>query len=411
MSELDNFISNNPNSQVEVKEDKIKINKPWNDDSFQLIISSSENLTLLDNIILVDYLEAIYHKANKYIEFIYFPRKTSEKILQRNFSFNYDDDIFRCYFQNSSKTLELIAKAFKPIKPPSETNYRGLRIFKDFFTVDDQPEFVKEFFQNSQPYSFYVEGNLDKYENDFSYLLTLLNFYIEYFDRKSPKIILYRQEKNTNNYKIPCFTQSGNAFPNIINATKMDLTVLETLDVARKTDDVRLKFIFYFQVLEYCTYYYLDNNIKKDLDQILKRPDINSKSTQYTKAILEKLQDHFYRLKDDSLKMDKTINDYLTIDDIKLELKENINFFCEDINFDGGLVITKLFSKPEDINNTSSLLSTVRKNIEKIRNVLVHLREQRENKVILPNPDNDKRLLPYLYVIKRMAENIALQYQ
>jgi hypothetical protein len=57
------------------------------------------------------------------------------------------------------------------------------------------------------------------------------------------------------------------------------------------------------------------------------------------------------------------------------------------------------------------MLSTIRKNIERIRNVLVHLREQRENKVILPTPDNDKKLLPYLYLIKRIAEKIAIQYE
>jgi RNA-binding protein YlmH len=58
-----------------------------------------------------------------------------------------------------------------------------------------------------------------------------------------------------------------------------------------------------------------------------------------------------------------------------------------------------------------NLLSTIRKNIERIRNVLVHLREQRENRVILPTPNNDNKLTPYLFIIKRIAEKMATQFE
>ena len=98
--------------------------------------------------------------------------------------------------------------------------------------------------------------------------------------------------------------------------------------------------------------------------------------------------------------MAKTISTFCDIDDIKLELSENIEFFCKDINFDGGLKIPKLFNDKEGLKTiTNNTLITIRSNIEKIRNVLVHLRESRENKVILPTNDNDKLLLPYLYIL------------
>ena len=154
------------------------------------------------------------------------------------------------------------------------------------------------------------------------------------------------------------------------------------------------------------------NNIKKELNNILKRPDINSKSKEYTRNILENLQDHFNKYRNDSDKMEKIFTEYIAYDDIILELLENGDYFCKEVEFDGGLIIKKLFNKPEEIENSNdNMLSTIRKNIERIRNVLVHLREQRENKVILPTPDNDKKLLPYLYLIKRIAEKIAIQYE
>ena len=51
-----------------------------------------------------------------------------------------------------------------------------------------------------------------------------------------------------------------------------------------------------------------------------------------------------------------------------------------------------------------------RERLEKIRNVLVHARESRENCVILPSEENDNKLLPYLCLIRRIAETIAFRY-
>ena len=50
-------------------------------------------------------------------------------------------------------------------------------------------------------------------------------------------------------------------------------------------------------------------------------------------------------------------------------------------------------------------------NITKIRNVIVHLRESRENTVILPTEKNNIYLLPYLYLLRRIAEKVAIQFE
>ena len=60
---------------------------------------------------------------------------------------------------------------------------------------------------------------------------------------------------------------------------------------------------------------------------------------------------------------------------------------------------------------SDTILNQVRLNIEKIRNVLVHLRESRENKVILPTEHNDQLLTPYLFVLRRIAEKVAMQFE
>ncbi|NHM08363.1 hypothetical protein G4D82_14130 [Flavobacterium sp. CYK-4] len=412
MKQLQHFSKNNPYSKVEEETKHIKISRPWDDDTFIILLDKSDDLKALDKVKLVDYLVAIYHFEEGLLEFIFAPVETDLEILERKFEFNFQGKTYDCYFDKSSKALELIGTGFQQTKSSTKTNYRELRMYNDFYTLDEQPEFIKEFYKGCEAYSFYIKGDFSMLENDFSYFLRLLNFYMEYFDRETPKIILHRKETIKDEFKIPCLTGEVNKFPASINAHNIELTVLETIDVAHKTDDIRLQFIFYYQVLEYCTYYFLDTTIKKELNQILKKPDINSKSKEYTKSIIDKLQDHYYKNKDDSVKMEKTILEFISIDDLKLELESNCEFFCEDIEFDGGLVIKKLFNKVEDLESiTENLLTAIRKNIEKIRNVLVHLREQRENKVILPTPDNDVKLTPYMFIIKRIAEKIALQFE
>lgn len=412
MKGLEKFIKNNPYSKVDEETKHIKLSKLWDDDTFIVLLDKGHDFSAFNSVKLIDYLVAIYHFEDSTLEFIYAPVEQDQELTQRKFDFNFQGDSYKCYFDKSSKVLELIAKGFQQVKPASRTNYRELRMFNDFFTLDEQPDFVKEFFKDCIPYSFYIKGNLSKLETDFSYFLRLLNFYMEYFDRECPKIILHRKETLKDEFNLPCYNQDGNGFPATINAHNIDLTVLETIDVANKTEDIRLQFIFYFQVLEYCTYYFLDSSIKRELNQILKKPDINSKSKDYTKSIIDKLQDHFYKNKDDSVKMEKTILEFITVEDIKSEIEANCEYFCSDVEFEGGLIIKKLFNKKEDLDSANeNLLTTVRKNIERIRNVLVHLREQRENKVILPTPDNDIKLTPYLYIIKRIAEKVATQFE
>ena len=56
------------------------------------------------------------------------------------------------------------------------------------------------------------------------------------------------------------------------------------------------------------------------------------------------------------------------------------------------------------------LINSIADRIERIRNVLVHIRESRENKVIFPTRNNNRKLLPYLYLVRRMSEIIAMKY-
>ena len=122
------------------------------------------------------------------------------------------------------------------------------------------------------------------------------------------------------------------------------------------------------------------------------------------------------------------ISDYLTVEDISYEIQSNLKYFSKDIEFDGHFklpalitdekIFDKIFSgtketkekKKEKERLRLELINSISDRIERIRNVLVHIRESRENKVIYLTRNNNRKLLPYLYLIRRMSEIIAMKY-
>ena len=121
-------------------------------------------------------------------------------------------------------------------------------------------------------------------------------------------------------------------------------------------------------------------------------------SDNYSNKIIEVYSEYFKQNKDDK-RMDRLIHDLCSYDDIKQEIQENSKYFIDDICFDGGLIIKGVFNKIEEIDcPPKDILSQIRKNIDTIRNVLVHARESRENVVISPTYKNSDLLRPYLYL-------------
>lgn len=409
---LEKLKENNPNAIFENRKKYLTIKNLWNDSSFKIVIDkTASNIDKLHDTVYLEELIAIYHKNDERIEFIYTPVDPDENLHKRRFDFNYLGKTYKCYFGPSSESLEILAKGFQPLTPSEKSDYRNLREYNDFFNLNKQPTFVKEYYKDKRAISFYVKGKLNHFKNDFIHLIKSINFYLTYYDRGTPTLVLLQKESNKDQHKLPCYSLFDN-FPEVINAKSIETTILDILHTAHRTEDIRLQFIFYFQILEYCSYYYLENNIRQKLFNILKRPDININANDYSKNIIEDLQDHLSKHREDSKKMEKTISSFCEIVDVKLELTENIEYFCKDIHFEGGLKIPKLFNDKEGLKTiTDNTLVTIRNNIEKIRNVLVHLRESRENKVILPTSDNDKLLIPYLYILRRLAEKVAIQYE
>ena len=230
-----------------------------------------------------------------------------------------------------------------------------------------------------------------------------------YFDRDTPSVQIFQKSYKKENFKVPCYSLFD-TFPDTINGTEIDNILLEIITVANNTAENRLSFIFYYQILEYASYYYLKSDIKDKLKTLLKQPDISYNSEEYSKTIIEEFKNH-YKNNDDKAKLDMLISEHVLLKDVKIELENNIDFFSKEIEFEGGFKLNPIMKN--ELTGIEQLpentIKTIKENIVNIRNSLVHLRESRENKIILPTAKNDDLLTPYLYLLRRIAEKTIIE--
>ncbi len=405
--EIKNFMAKNSVCKVIDERDKYVIENCWNDNCYQLNYKKNEDLSILSTLSLPENLLAIYHNDIDCYEFIYSP--LPEK-YDRKFKFNFAGNVYDAYYDKPSDNFWSLCSHFDFSKmDPDNQRFYAFYGFIRFLDLKRTEEKVddKELF----PTNFYVKGNFSKLSNeDRIEVFKHLNFYMNFYDRISPTIIFLDSNKTVES-KIPSKTSGAPSdFPEVINSVKkINPTPLELFDVANKSNNARLQYIFYYQVLEYYTYYYFDNAFKSKLNSIITSPDILC-SNKYSEDIMDAFRDYNRRIKDESTKMELLLSEFCTIDDIKDELDKNLDSFTKDILFDGRFIAEKL-SDPGKLYDQKDLIKTIAKRLEKIRNVLVHARETRENKVISPTIRNSHLLMPYVYLIKRFAEMVAIRYQ
>lgn len=398
---VDIIKENNKEINADVKNKKIIVSNCWGDKNIRFVFSSNRDCSFLKNIIFPKELFALYHKDKELYEFVYAP---VQKEIKRSFEYYFQQLPFKAYYGTPSNEFIKLASRFD-FSQDADVNDRtyGMIRYASFYKEDAMDN-------GPVPINFFVKGGFNsiKYNNHLE-LLKHINFFMSYYDRRSPTILFFDKEEPLSDIVIPCKSDNED-FPKEIYSKKYDSTLIELFETARETNSIRLRYIFYFQILEYCSYYYVENTLKRKIANIIKSPDILN-SEKYSNRIIEIYSDYFKNNKDDK-RMDCLLTDLCTFDDIKDEIKVNSKYFIADLQFDGGLTIKGLFNRVEDIDNPpKEIISTIRRNIEKIRNVIVHARESRENTVITPTQHNSSLLRPYLYLLRRIAEVVMIKYE
>lgn len=402
---LEIFKSNNECVEIINTDTKISIIKGWGDDSIYFEYDIQDNLEPLDRIVLKKELFALYHIDKQMYEFIFLP--LPEK-YERTFDYIFCGKEFHLSYEQPTETFISLAQQCRHSDCTDITDraYALLR-YHSYYKSFENEALVQELY----PTNFFIKGPFDEisYEEHLE-LFKHVNFMLTYYDRKSPNILIYDNKNDSiEEVSIPCKSKNE-SFPKIINGGRLDPTLLELMKAANDTGSYRLKYIFYFQVLEYCSYYYIENSLRRNITNIIKSPDILN-SEKYSHKIIELYSDYFKSNKDDK-RMERLIQDLCTYDDIKEEIKSNRSFFTRKLQFDGGFCICPLFNNEEEIDNPpASIFTLIRKNIDSIRNVIVHARETRENAVIKPTTRNSRLLAPYLYLLRRLAETVIIKYE
>ena len=233
-----------------------------------------------------------------------------------------------------------------------------------------------------------------------------INLLAHYYDRGTP-LILIREAIPTDHGKghKPIRMIEG-SFPDSLLMTRIDDIVLQLLEVAR-TSNVRSAYLYYYQIFEYAGYYYIDEKARKSLRNALRDPALIACGEDKVSELFSIFTDLNHS---DEAKMRKVIEDHCDPRVIWTEVSNDIDFYSKEQQFDGGFTLPALVSK--DCTDETWKTMWMPKTFDvltKIRNALVHAREKRENKVILPTLGNNARLARYLPVIQRMAEQLALK--
>ena len=397
------FIENNKYIDIQSVNNKLTANNCWGKRSFSFVFPSKQRMAFLKDIVLHKELFALYHKDKEMFEFIFTP--TLEKYTL-SFEYYYDSKHYQLFYDKPTKEFTELMKFFDFHQEEEiDDCTMGLLRYDMYYK---SPVLGKKLY----PTNFFIKGDFNNQSySDILVFFKHVNFILSFYNRESPNIIINdNSDTPIGDINLPC-KSCNESFPAIINTRKFDTTLLELMDAAKNTNNIRLKFIFYFQVLEYCSYYYIENDLKRKITNITKSPDILN-SEKYSQNIIEIYSEYFKQNKDEK-RMDRLISDLCTFDDIKNELLVNNKYFIDGICFEGGLKVKGIFNNIQEIENTppKDILSTIRRNLETIRNVLVHARESRENVVIKPTPKNSELLRPYLYLIRRIAETVIIKYE
>ena len=391
------------NVNLEEKDGFLFFNNCWNDASciFKFKNDPLDDISFLKNLSFPEELSAIYHKDEQLYEFIFAPLSND---FSRKFNYIYEGKSFELFYSTPTSIFKKLATNFQ-LGDTEDISDRAFALMR--YSHYYKKDCLK---QGLFPINFFIKGNFNemKYSEHIDFFKQV-NFLMSYYDRKSPYIIINNSlDADPSKVKTPCKMNTYD-FPTMLNSKKYDSTLIDLLEAARSATSIRLKYIFYFQVIEYCSYYYIENELKRRVENIIRTPDILN-SNSYSQSIIELFSDYL-KNKPDSQRMNKLLCDFCEYDDIKDEILTNEDFFTEDTIFEGGLKIKKIFNKKEDINNPpNGIIELIRKNIDTIRNVLVHSRESRENTLIVPTQTNNVRLMPYLYLLRRIAEVIVIKY-
>jgi hypothetical protein len=399
------FLKNNSAAILKADDERLLVVNPWDDESlgFEIALDNKELIDALNNLLLPSPLSAIYHIDTSTIEFIFTVTSPDNPLWSRKFEFIYDGCPYQCQYGESSDRLLQMAKATQLMEPTSLTEYRNLRIFRDYCNQSKLPVRLVQFFEDKKPMSFFCGPVSAENTEHILELARHINFYMSFFDRGTPKIIFHKLDDAVKHDK------QGLAdplpFPEKILGTQIKTYMLD-LWAGAKNDSGRLAFLYYYQMLEYATFYFIEDKVRLKIEKILRRPDILSSTSSYLGQAIDEI---VILQQSDDFKFDAVIARSVSPEKMWGIIEQYKEYFSKPQEFDGGFRIDALIPKDLSADGFCGMWTPkVQHQLRKIRNALVHSREKREDKAIAPTRANTSKLQPWVELIEEIACQVAI---
>lgn len=391
-------------SKVEEVSGELRVVNPWGDNSlaFGLTDETSELVNALNNVRLHPRLSGIYHKKTSDLEIIWtaFRLAPSQKdIATRNFNFEFKKMTYTCEFGDASQTVLDMAKRFIPVLN-SPTNFRNLYDISNYVRFDEDDRKAYGF---DRPRSFWIR-NIKWDEEKIVGLVNNLNFYLTYYDERSPQILVHDPVDDSEK-TIEKTRYVIGAFPEQIDARELDTNLLAFWNNAERGNPM-MRFLLYYRIIEYAATHYVDSKIRTEIHKIILAPTFRADIP----SAIEKIAGAFSPARlDDTQKFEAVVRNCVDSKLLWRDVKANKAFFSKDTTFEGGFKVNRIIDDA-DTETTFCVKghNQFSKAVRQIRNALAHGKDQETAGVITPSTRNVKLFLPWVHLIATAAGEVVL---
>lgn len=414
-AELAVFCSANPDAsidQLEVKEgsSSFVIVKPWNDDSVEVIFPEVKEerdrlVASLNKITLFPKFSAVYFPELSVLEVFFSAfrlHENSVEVIGRNFIFKFEGTEHDCSFQRTSDDALCLAQ-YSFSKRTSVTNYRNISSFHRFMREEDDKVRSRLF---GEPISFRI-SNVSNDEDKIVHLAENLNFYMSFFDIKTPRVLIHDDDIESSIAASVRYRSSE--FPKIIEATPLDENVLSFWRGAFHGNEL-LKFMLYFRIIEYVSLSYASEKVRRKVTRIISRPDFRADFISATNEIIELFNASDSKVVEDFQRFTFTVAECVDPKILWKEIEANKAAFSTDFVCDGGFCIKALVASGTEYEEFAKppKLEQFARQMREIRNALSHGKDFPRDGVFRPTKRNLAALRPWAILAEIAAGDILV---
>lgn len=402
---LVDFLANHPKVEcAPFTANTILLLNAWGESGFALRVDASDTAAIaaLNGVILPEKFTAIWHESTHDLEVIWAPISTDFDEYSRAFSFQFEDKTYQCEYAPASQELIAISLSAVLVASRSVVEYSRFQNLSSIASFEsDPPQHL------AVPYhsiSFWIR-DVECDEEQLAKLARNLNFHMYYFDRLTPQILIHDDSASSIATQPARYPFGG--FPPTIVGRPVEPFVLG-LWASSTEGDVRLRFLYLYQILEYAAFYWMRDTTQQAVRRILSSPETYTAPGNAVKQIMDVLAEEKMT---DEQKLYTIVKQLVEPEPVWNEIAANQRFFAQDIRFEGGVTIPAPISSSctqADFCNDWRKGEKFPMALKTIRNALVHGREARMSNVIAPTAANDMAIRHFLSPLNCIAMRVAL---